>query len=136
MRTCSICRSPLQHPQAIYCKRCKRLLDRVDMRRKPDKRVREAALRKAWDGTGFRCYYTGVRLIEDDYRSPRYLTFDHLPPRDESTIAVVASAINDMKSDLSDREFRRMVRQLARRFSGGTFDRRAFGLKYWKRQND
>ena len=91
------------------------------------------ALKKAWDGQCFRCHYTGVRLIDDNPKDPRYLTFDHFTPREESEIVIVAAAINDMKSDMSDREFRHMVIQLAKRFSGGKFDEKAFELKHWKR---
>jgi len=130
---CPICESSLHHPLATYCIRCRKLIGRVDVRHKPDKVARAKALTQAWDGKGFRCYYTGIRLVEDNHSDPRYLTFDHLTPREESRIVVVAAAINDMKSDLSDGEFRRMVRQLASRFSGGEFDARAFNLKHWKR---
>ncbi len=103
------------------------------MRHKPDKVARAKALREAWDGEGFRCYYTGVRLVEDSHSDPRYITFDHLTPREESKIVMVSAAINDMKSDLSDGEFRRLVLQLASRFNGGKFVARAFNLKHWKR---
>ena len=88
---------------------------------------------EAWDGEGFRCYYTGVRLVEDNHSDPCYLTFDHFTPREESNIVVVAAAINDMKSDLSDGEFRRIILQLASRFNGGEFNEEAFNLKHWKR---
>jgi hypothetical protein len=91
------------------------------------------ALQKAWDGEGFRCHYTGIRLIEDNPKDPRYLTFDHLIPREEQEIVVVAGAINDMKSDLADDEFRAMVVQLANRFKGEEFDENVFDLKHWKR---
>ena len=130
---CPICKSSLHHPLATYCKRCKRLLDRVDIRKKPDKEARVRALQKAWDGEGFRCYYSSIKLVEDNPKDPRYITFDHLTPRKESDIVVVAAVINDMKSDMSDDEFRLMVLQLAIRFKGGKFDERVFNLKHWKR---
>ena len=130
---CAVCGSPLHHPLASYCRRCKKLLDRVDIRSKPDKIARARALQKSWDGEGFRCYYSGIRLIEDNHKDPRYLTFDHLTPRREGNIVVVAAAINDMKSDMADDEFRAMVLQLASRFEGGEFDESVFDLKHWKR---
>lgn len=92
-----------------------------------------AALKQAWDGQAFRCYYTGSKLVEDNYKDPRYLTFDHLTPRHEGRIVVVASVINDMKSDMSDKEFRRMVLQLANYFKGGKFDSKALCLRHRKR---
>lgn len=91
------------------------------------------ALQRAWDGESFRCYYTGITLVEDNPKDPRYLTFDHLTPRNETDIVVAAAVINDMKSDMSDGEFRAMVLELAKRFRGGKFDERVFNLKYWKR---
>lgn len=130
---CPICGSSLHHPLATYCRRCKKLLDRVDIRRKPDKVARARALQDAWDGEAFRCYYSGVRLVEDNHGDPRYLTFDHRIPRQETDIVVVAAVINDMKSDMADDEFRAMVWQLANRFNGGGFNESVFNLKYWKR---
>jgi hypothetical protein len=91
------------------------------------------ALKRAWDGQCFRCHYTGVKLIDDNLKEPRYLPFDHFIPREEHKIVIVAAAINDMKSDMSDQEFRQMVIQLANRFGGGEFDEKAFNLKHWKR---
>ena len=90
-------------------------------------------MQKAWDGERFRCYYSGVRLVEDNPGSPRYLTFDHRTPGLEEDIVVATAAVNDMKSDMSEGEFREVVGQLASRFSGRTFDEGAFNLKYWKR---
>lgn len=131
--SCPICGKSLHHPLASYCKRCKKFIDRVDIRRKPNKQARAQALQKAWDGEAFRCYYTGIKLVEDNPKDPRYLTFDHLTPRQESKIAIVAAAINDMKSDMSDNEFKAMVSELAKHFKGKEFDERVFKLKHWKR---
>ena len=129
---CEICGSTI-HPQAYCCKRCKKFIDRVDTRRKADKTARKQALKQAWDGEGFRCYYSGVKLIEDNPKDPRYLTFDHCTPRQESNIVVAAAVLNDMKSDMTEDEFKAMVFQLASRFKGGIFDESVFNLKYWKR---
>ena len=131
--TCPICEVPLHHPLASYCKRCKKFLDRVDIRRKPNKAARARALKKSWDGEAFRCYYSGVKLVEDNPKDPRYLTFDHFVPRQESNIVIVAAAINDMKSDMADNEFRAMVQQLASHFNGDKFNENVFNLRHWKR---
>lgn len=133
MGNCPICNEPLHHPLATYCKRCKKLIDRVDIRKKPNKEARVKALKEAWDGECFRCHYTGIELIEDNWRDPRYITFDHFIPRQEDHIVIVAAAINDMKTDMSDDEFINMVFKLANRFNGGDFDSSAFNLKHWKR---
>jgi len=131
-KNCEICGSNI-HPLAYCCKRCKKLIDRVDTRRKADKKARIQALKKAWDGEGFRCYYSGVRLVEDNHKHPCYLTFDHRTPREESDVVVAAALVNDMKSDMTEDEFKNMIFQLTNSFNGGTFDRNAFNVKYWKR---
>ena len=130
---CVVCRCDLSNPQALYCARCRKIVNRIDTRGKHSRQARIRALRRSWDGKFFRCFYTGVKLVEDNHKDPRYLTFDHRIPRRENRIVIVASAINDMKSDMSDREFRKMVLQLANKLSGGEFDARAFKLRYWKR---
>ncbi len=71
---------------------------------RPDKEARIRALKEAWKSPGFSCHYSGVRLMEDNARSPRYLTFDHRTPRKENDIVVCAALINDMKSDLDETE--------------------------------
>jgi len=131
-KVCEVCGKAI-HPLAHCCKRHKRLLDRVDRRMKPDKKARLRALKEAWDGRGFRCHYSGITLVEDDPSDPRYLTFDHRTPRNESDIVVTAAVLNDMKSDLTEKEFRNMIIQLARRFEGGGFDESVFKLTHWKR---
>lgn len=104
------------------------------MRKKPDNQARIRALKQAWDEQGFfRCYYSKIRLVEDNPKDPRYLTFDHRTPRQENDIVVAAALVNDMKSDMTEDEFKNMVLQLTNRFKGGTFDENAFDLKYWKR---
>ncbi len=129
---CDICGASTHH-LAQLCKRCKKIRDRIDMRRRPNKEARTRALRLAWDGEAFRCYYTGVRLADDDPSDPRYMTFDHRTPRDEDDVVLCAACINDMKSDLSEEEFRAVVLALAARFNGGEFDERALQLKHYRR---
>ena len=129
---CPICGDTV-HPLAQYCRRCKRILDRVDMRQKPDRAARVEALKRAWDGECFRCYYSGAHVVEDDYHSPRYLTFDHRTPRQEDDVVVTTACFNDMKSDLTEAEFRTVVLELASAFQGGCFDEGVLELKHWKR---
>ena len=131
-KICEICGSTI-HPQAYCCKRCKKFINRVDTHRKADKKARMQALKRAWDGEGFRCYYSGIRLIEDNPKDPRYLTFDHRTPRQESDVVVAAAVLNDMKSDMTEDEFKAMIIQLASRFKGGRFDETVFNLEYFRR---
>jgi len=72
-------------------------------------------------------------LIENNPKDPRYLTFDHRTPRQEGDVVVAAAVINDMKSDMTEEEFKRMIILLANHFNGGSFDEGAFDLKHWKR---
>src|SRR3989442_12200958 len=103
--TCEIC-GQSKHAQATYCKRCKKLLDRVDTRQKADRQARVKALKEAWDGKAFRCHYSGVRLDEADSKNPRYITFDHRIPRQDGDVVMAAACLNDMKSDMSEAEFK------------------------------
>ncbi len=131
-KECEVC-SQAAHSRARLCKRCRKLIDRADTRRKPDKEARIEALRQAWDGQGFRCHYTGVRLVEDNPRDPMYVTFDHREPRNESDVVVATALVNDMKSDLTEDEFRAFVIELAGRFAGGPFREELFRVTRWKR---
>ena len=135
MLACDVCSLP-RHALARLCTRCRDIRDRVDPRAKPSKQARHAALKAAWDANQgcFRCHYTGVPLVTDDSKSPRYLAFDHATPRNQDGIVVAAMAINDMKTDLDQAEFVRIVCELAKVFEGrGTFDPASFNLKHWKR---
>jgi hypothetical protein len=110
-------RSRPRHFQAYCCSICKRMLDRVDVRGgKPNRAAREQALKNAWDGNCFRCYFTGWELSVDNPKSHLYLTWEHLTSGNEDDIVVAAAIINDMKSDLPEAEFRKLVSALARRF--------------------
>lgn len=117
---CSVC-GATKHALAHFCKSCKKLVDRIDTRgRKPNRDARVRALHSAWDGEFFRCFYTGWPLRIDNHRSPYYLTWEHRTPRDENDVVVAAALINDMKSDLTEDEFRGLVIGLAKRFQGGS----------------
>lgn len=139
-KSCYVCEKPAR---GICCNRCTKLVNRKNGKRKIKRNndERRAALKRAWDKTAkaFRCVYTNVKLLlaQRHKRSPRYLTFDHSTPRSEKKMNVVASAINDMKSDMADSEFKRVVGGLAKskRFNntGGAFDAKLLKLKHWKR---
>lgn len=107
------------HPQAYCCKPCTKLVTRVETRKgKTNYDARRKALREAGDGKCFRCFYTGWPLRTDDHHDPYYLTWEHRTPRDEADIVVTAAIINDMKSDLTENEFRKLIVDLANRFNG------------------
>jgi len=80
--------------------------------KKPNAEARIRALKDSRKQNGFFCHYSGVKLVEDDPRSSRYLTFDHRTPKREDDIVVCAALINDMKSDMDENEFWNMVAKL------------------------
>jgi hypothetical protein len=135
MRECEICGIPFEGV-SMFCPRCRRLRDRHDRRGRINRGARINALRNAWDGETFRCHYTRVALETnpENYRNnPKYLTFDHLQPGNENRIVVCASFINDMKSDLSEDEFKRIVRHLAESFDTGIFNEDIIILQHFRR---
>jgi hypothetical protein len=130
---CVICGAD-KHPQAYACARCKRILDRLETRknagvaRKYDREARIRAMQQAWRDGAFRCHYTGVVLIDDParWRDHRYFAFEHQTPGDETSVVVTCALVNRMKTDLTDIEFRVMVSELAKVFTGGSFDEEVF----------
>ena len=132
-RQCEVChRAVPNHPLARLCVRCRKIVNRAEPPRvKHDVNARIRALSKGWDGEGFRCYYTGVRLVEDNQYAPRHLTLDHRIPGREDDIVVASLLINQMKSKLTEDEFKAIIAQLMSRFNGGTFDESVFKLSQW-----
>jgi hypothetical protein len=136
--TCQVCSNP-RHTLATLCTRCKKIRDRIDTRARRrgsrvDKAARTRALRKAWDpdAEAFRCHYSGV-LLDADHRSPWHVTFDHRTPRTESDVVLCAALINDMKSDLTEAEFRKVIAQLSERLAGVRSSIERIVPKYWHR---
>jgi hypothetical protein len=127
---CAICGGP-SFASSIYCKRCRR----YTLWAGRDRRMHAIAMKRAWSPkeNGFLCSYTGVRLDDDDPRSPWYLTFDHRIPGDKGTLVVAAWWVNAMKTALSDSEFWAVVMEYDRYMrEGGEFDRHVVDFEYWK----
>lgn len=132
---CAVCDAEKHHGVST-CAHCKRILDRVETRRdasgtlrRADHAARLRAMRESWRDGAFHCYYTGVALIDDTrrFRDHRYLVFENRIPGDEASVVVTCALISRMKTNLTDRQFQDMVRELARTFDhGGPFDERAF----------
>lgn len=133
-RNCEICSNPARNQLASYCDTCRRLVRRTSAKRDDGNAARKGALKSAWDGEAFRCYYSGLPLVVDRTSHPLYLTFDHRTPRARGDLVVAAAVINDMKTDMSEEEFKRLVIELARKFSGKSFNEGAVKLRHWKRQ--
>jgi len=113
-----------------YCARCFRLQEL-----RGERVAARKALKRAWDAKagGFRCHYTGIILEEKDRKSPWYISFDHPTPGKKGAVVVTAIFVNLMKTDMSEKEFRAMIRELAKKFKGGVFDKSKLEFKYYHR---
>jgi len=112
---CVVCNHPARY-RCQYCARCFKFASKTRT-----KRVRRRALISSWNkpADGFLCYYTGVKLEEYDTASPFYLTFDHLTPGDNTKLACCARFINELKSAMTETEFRTNIPLLAKHFQTG-----------------
>jgi hypothetical protein len=79
---------------------------------------------------GYVCYYTGMVLDMQDPHSPWFCVFDHWAPHDPRKIVITSSLINEMKADLSEKEFWYYVRALAN-FKRNHIRVRKIRLTYW-----
>lgn len=114
---------------SYLCERCRVLMNRVDIRkdaegrnRAPDKRARLRAMHQQCDDKAheFRCYFTGV-ILNNERGSTRQATWEHLTPGEESSVVLVADLVNRMKTDMTEGEFKALVRALAQHFDGADF---------------
>jgi len=141
------------NPRSMLCDRCYGVAKRRFNNRRGRKRDRIVdvptrrewidALKNAWDGSSgcFRCGISQVPLDPDDSKSPLYPTAEHVVPgKGSAGYLVVASAINDMKSDLDLDEFKKVIPLLSRIVLGkGTkTDRKTLekvlrNLRHWRR---
>jgi len=110
-KKCDLCGRPVFNIRSKYCRGCSHFAHRLEMQRF-DKKVIQEILDyvRRW---GFRCFYTGMLLDISDFRSPWYVVFDCLTPGDRSRIVLTSALFNEMKSDLSIKEFWYYIRQLA-----------------------
>ncbi|MBM4250071.1 MAG: hypothetical protein FJ149_11755 [Euryarchaeota archaeon] len=126
-KPCSVCHRPTV--AYIYCDRCRRLVLRVS-----GKRAMRKALQDGWNEAlgRFICYWTGIQLEEVDWKSPQYLSYDHLTSGVKEPQKVCTYWVNTMKSSLSEEEFRIFIRELARFFRGeGRFRKGKLRFKHW-----
>ena len=93
-----------------YCPTCSRFAIRMAAKKLPGKTVESI-----WGYVrqyGYVCYYTGMPLDMTDPHSPWYCVFDHWIPNNDKKVVITSSLINDMKSDLSEKEFWYYIEQL------------------------
>jgi hypothetical protein len=112
-----------------YCARCRRLV-RGGCH---DNTIKEAALKDALDEerNGFVCHYTHILLDDRAPKRPCSVSFDHMTPGQRKQV-VCAYFINCMKTNLTDTEFRAVLRELTnhwrhgRPFDTGVINKRRF----------
>lgn len=122
---CAICGYPTM-PRRKDCPRCHKLL--THMPRAAKRRALIEALDKSINK--FRCFYTNLVLEENDPNSPLHLNFDHPIPGDNSRLVACASFVNQLKSVMTEAEFKRNIPLLAGHFEGAlVLDRNDFRIE-------
>ena len=134
IKKCAFCESKTVFSiKSIYCRTCSHFSARMSNARVSPK-VRQDLGNYVRRRRGYYCYYTGQKLDVFDYTSPWFLEFDHLVPGDPKKIVITSSWINEMKGDLTFKEFKGSVVQLYNYwFKGVKIKKRKF--RYWYRLN-
>ncbi|MBF0504079.1 MAG: hypothetical protein HQL14_03145 [Candidatus Omnitrophica bacterium] len=83
---------------------------------------------------GYVCYYTQMPLEMGDRKSPWFCVFDHWIPNNPNKIVLTSALFNEMKSDLSEREFWDFIGQL-NNYKNKQIKIKKKKLKYWYRLN-
>jgi hypothetical protein len=130
-KKCCICGKPVWNNHSSFCWGCAEFRRRMTYRRVPASTVQKVL--NYLHRYGYVCYYTGMRLEMDDPKGPWYGVLDHWIPKDNRKIVLTSSLLNDMKEDLAEHEFWRMIAQLAAFKKKGTRIKR-IKLKYWDRK--
>ena len=127
---CRICGRKVYSDHSCFCLRCFKFSRRMNQRG-----IHALAVKAIWEYVrkyGFVCYYTGTALVMDNPQSPYYFVFDHRIPGDDRTVVLTFTLLNEMKSDMTDKEFRYFVHQLDKCFqTGAKFRKRK--LTHWAR---
>jgi len=112
---CHICKG-LRLKGGWYCARCRRLV-RGGCH---DNKIKEAALKDALDleRNGFICHYTHILLDDRAAKRPCSVSFDHIHPGQPKQV-VCAYFVNCMKTNLTDTEFRAVLRELTNHWQFG-----------------
>jgi len=81
---------------------------------------------------GYVCYYTGIELDVFDESDPYFLEFDHVVPGNPRKIVITSAWLNELKGDLTFKEFKGSVVQLYNYwFKGTKIKKKKF--RYWYR---
>ena len=109
-KKCNICGRPVFSSNSDHCVRCARFVRCMDQRGIHTDAVKKilAHVRRH----GFVCSYTKLKLDMENPQSPFYFVFDHMVPGDEKSAVLTFALLNEMKSDMTFKEFKYYLRQL------------------------
>ena len=131
-KKCIICGKPVVSPNSNHCRRCAEFARHMDQRG-----IHAVAVKKIWAHVkrhGFVCYYTKTPLDMTNPQSPFYFVFDHMIPGDDTSVVLTFALYNEMKSDLTQKEFSYYVRQINNSLQFGTMIRKK-KITHWVRLN-
>jgi len=133
-KRCCICGRSISiaSNRSEYCPVCSQLSKRMSTEHFPAK-TRED-IWKYVRKNGYVCYYTKMALDMHNPKSPWYAVFDHWIPNNAKKIVLTTSLLNDMKSDLSEKEFWYFIDQLAN-YKKKRLRVKKKRLVYWNRLN-
>jgi len=133
VKKCCMCGKPVHAINAKYCRICSYFSHRMSDEKFSPK-IRQDLWNYVRRRRGYYCYYTGQELDVFDYTSPWFLEFDHLVPGDPRKIVITSAWINEMKGDLTLKEFKGSIVQLYNYwFKGIKIKKKKF--RYWYRLN-
>ena len=124
LKRCCICNNPVFSIRSIYCRTCSHFSARMS-----DERFSKEIRNALWSYVrkhGYACYYNGMALDVFDKTSPLFLEFDHFIPGDPRKIVITSAFFNEMKGDLTLKEFKEAVVQLYKYWFKG------IKIKKWK----
>ena len=129
-KDCIICYFPTINSR-VYCARCRPHI----MSHKMDKLKRRRALIAAIDRPRnvFLCQYSRLPVELVDRSSYKWIQFDHIIPVKTSEFQVLWAVFNEMKGQLADAEFRKLIKMLRDHWLGAPFDKDAVRFQYWNR---
>ena len=127
-KKCCKCGKPVYSNHSVYCRTCKDMAVRMSAKRLP-----HATKEEVWAYIrlyGYVCYYTGMALDMVNRKSPWYGVLDHWIPHHSEKVVLTSALINEMKSALTEEEFRYFVGQLYHHWKNNTKFRKK-AVKGW-----
>jgi len=130
VKKCCICGKPVFSIKSKYCLPHSHFSARMsDERFSPETREKLWAYVRKY---GFTCAYTGMKINVFNKSDPMFLEFDHVVPGDPRHIVPTSAWFNEMKGDLTIKEFKRSNVQLYNYwFKGIKIKKMKF--RYWYR---